>query len=219
MNDDDFLVALQAAFDANDPSDGIDRADGYGRDHRIESVRVVESDDGFDDLEVRVRTDRRVVTARVLFDSPWRAASGLDEVGAYAAYVAARWSTAADVGQPAGSAVNVGQPEGLEQTLKRGYTDVSHPAPEIATAVDAVGEPFSVHATEQEWHDFLASHGPAASATLDTLITGRWDDESHIVYFRGAFHLSIRAELPPVRSMLLRGTRVASAEADLAPER
>ncbi|AXT85498.1 hypothetical protein C6I20_10050 [Aeromicrobium sp. A1-2] len=203
MKDSEFVRALQAVFDANDPSDGIDRGDGYGRDHRIESVRIVESEDGFDDLEVTVRANRKAITARLLFDSAWRTASGLDQVNAYAAYVAAMWSSAVS-GRGSAGPLSGHAAEDVEVTLKRGCTDVSRTAPDVVSAVDRDGESFFVHVSAQQWQDFVVSQGDDAMFALNTMIDSRWDDENHLVFFRGALHQSIRAELPPVRSMLLR---------------
>ena len=206
MKDQEFIDALQAVFDANDPFDGIDRHDGYGRDYRIESIRVVPSPDGFDDLEVTVRIGAETVTSRLLFDHAWREASGLDDVLAYATYVVRRWNFPrfdhAVLDQPSGP----GRDDSwklLEQALGRRAEHLNQPAPGVLEVVESNGDVVTIHVTPQEWASFAAGREQKALDVLDELIGSRWDDEDHIVYFRGALHHSVRAQLPPVRRKLL----------------
>jgi len=207
MNDDDFVAALRAFFDADDPYDGIDRSDGYNDDYRFGPIAVVRGDDGFDDLQVLVEDDGTIRVARLLFDRAWRETSGLDEVGAYAAYVVARWRSSvlddrvgAGPGSPGSRSGGVG---GLEARLLDTYGNVNEIASGVVEVIDESGDLFFVHVTEQQWRGLDHAAGSTAFDDLEQLIDSRWDDEDHIVFFRGSFHRSVRAELPPVRSRLL----------------
>lgn len=239
MTDAELVEALQAIFDSDETPDGIDRSDGYGEDYRIESVRIMPGGDGFDDLEVTVRRRRGIVrrkrVARLVVDRAWREASDLNDPMSYAAYVVQRWRSsevpaasratrrrrpAADASVPAADICW----RVLLQNLGAAY-DVDER--EGALEVSDGGGTVVVHVTPEEWRSFVVecetvSHadtiedaaGPdrapgEAFTRLEALIGSRWDDEQHIVLFRGRLHLSIRAELPPVRSMLLREPEAA----------
>lgn len=206
MNDTEFVLALQQLFDANDPSDGIDRSDGFGEDYSIRSLRVVGSDDGFDDLEVTLSVGPRTVVSRLLFDRDWREASGLDDVGAYAVFVAKRWryseiTSAPDV-EPAGdSEADLWQ--FLLSSLAATAASVAAARLGIIEIVDDEGDLVTIHVTPQQWSRYAAGRDEAAFDELDELIGRRWDDEEHIVFFRGGFHHSVREQVPPVRSKML----------------
>lgn len=98
MSDDAFVEALQAIFDADDPSDGIDRGSGFGSTLRVTSLARVDDGD-FPELEVtyeldlprrpRFRHVPRRATTRVLFGQEWLTASGYTSAAAYAPEVAA----------------------------------------------------------------------------------------------------------------------------------
>jgi hypothetical protein len=205
VNDADLVRAVQAIFDADDPADGLDRSDGLGEDHCIECLCVVAGEDGFDDLEVTVAVDGRRVVSRLLFDRAWRAESGLDDPPAYAAFVVARWRSARvdgarSTGAPAPDPVTYAE---LEHALRRRHAGATRTRFGVLEGVGEDGEPFFVHVTPREWRQFAADR-PDPVGDLEERIDARWDDEAHIVFFRGDVHRSIRAELPPVRSMLLR---------------
>ncbi|MCD9198570.1 hypothetical protein [Aeromicrobium wangtongii] len=219
MTDGELIEALQAIFAGDGPADAIDRSDGYGERYRIEAVRLVPSDDGFDDLEVTVRFlcrpvwRRRTVVARLLFDRAWREASDLLDPASCAAYVLARWR------------FSQVRPESLRARRRRRSAEAAVPGigvcwqqllgglrrPGVEVTEDdglirltgAGDDTVQVHVTPQQWRAHLAD-APDALSQLHEQIGSRWDDEHHIVFFRGRFHQSIRAELPPVRSMLLR---------------
>ncbi len=85
IEDEAYLRRLREVFAANDPSDGIDRQDGFGRDVWVESLRP--ADDGpYEELEVTYRmavpdrTEFRDVprrsSTRLPFGRDWREASG-----------------------------------------------------------------------------------------------------------------------------------------------
>ncbi|MCW2770052.1 MAG: hypothetical protein JWR27_1485 [Aeromicrobium sp.] len=193
MNDADLARTVQAIFDADDPADGLDRSDGLGEDHHVESLRIVPGDDGFDDLEVTIVGGGRVVR-RLLFDRTWRAESGLVDPHACAAYVVAKWRS---------SRLDRVRPTYAELELRRRHAGAGRTRTGVLEAVGEDGKPFFVHVTPQEWRQFAAGR-PDPVADLEKWIGARWDDEAHIVFFRGSFHCSVRAELPPVRSRLLR---------------
>lgn len=208
MND-DFVEALQAVFDANDPADGIDRQDGYGSDYRIVSLRVVESDDGFDDLEVTMEASSAVrpirpigrprqFVSRVLFDRDWRNASGLDDLHRCAAYVVTQSAVSrfdeqdeAVTGPAPDIAAVLGSFGAMTQSAQDTYEVAS---PHHTTLL--------VHVAPDEWAEFWRHE--YADVHLAETVDSRLDDENHIVFFRGRFHPSIRRELPPVRSPILR---------------
>jgi hypothetical protein len=226
-SDRELLEALQRLFDAEDPSDGIDRHDGYGRDYRITGLRLVPSDDGFDDLEVTVRYGGQVLTARVLFDRAWREASGLVDATSCAAYVVGTWQVArsGEARPPAphrqAASDTAGLWRTLQQALVRDYVNVHQVSHGRVELVDEDGEVVTIHLTPQQWRDVVEECEAAAESDsgldarrsgdglaialgeLDEQIGSRWDDEEHIVFFRGAFHSSVRAELPPLRSRLM----------------
>jgi hypothetical protein len=225
--DRELLAALQQRFDADDPSDGIDRHDGYGRDYGITGLRVVPSDDGFDDLEVTVRHGGEVVRARVLFDRAWREASGLLDAASCAAYVVGTWQGARGGGarppaphrQAASDTMDLWRT--LQQSLVRDYVNVHQVSHGQVELVDEDGEVVTIHLSPQQWRDFVDDCEAAAGSDsgddawgsgdglsialgeLDDLISSRWDDEEHIVFFRGRPFRSVRSELPPLRSRLL----------------
>lgn len=234
MTDAELVEALQAIFDSAEAPDGIDRSDGYGEDYRIESVRIMPGGDGFDDLEVTVRRRRgflrRKRVARLVVDRAWREASDLGDPMSYAAYVVHRWRSSqvtpdSLVMRRLRSAAEEFVPEpdicwrAMLHNLGASY-EVDERADGIAVSDE--GGTVLVHLTPEQWRSLVvewevasradggedsrsSGHGPAEAYTrLDALIGSRWDDERHIVLFRGRLHLSIRAELPPVRSMLLR---------------
>lgn len=205
MNDDELVAGLQRLFDADDPSDGIDRSDGYGEDYRFTALQVVTAPDGFDDLDVTVEVGQRTVTARLLFDREWRQESGLDEVGAYAAYVVAKWRQLLVDADDHPSILRQGGPDAAWDELSAWLARRWGPVTEIDDGLRLVddGEEVTVHVTREQWATFAATR-PDPHGELDEMIGSRWDDEHHVVHFRGGFHRSIRAELPPVRSMLLR---------------
>ncbi len=201
MNDDALVRALQELFDADDPSDGLDRSDGLGEDYQIASLRRVPSDDGFDDVEITVVVGTQSVVSRLLFDRAWREASGLDDVGSYAAFILARWRAALvdDDARPAPSVEVVD----LEEALRRPSRSVTRTSTGVLEVVDDGGDRVSVHVTPQQWRDVVRRHGDGVVDTLHEMIDSRWDDENHIVHFRGGLHRSVRPELPPVRSTLV----------------
>ncbi|MFC5678205.1 hypothetical protein [Aeromicrobium endophyticum] len=231
MTDDErvaeLLSALQRLFDADDPSDGIDRHDGYGRDYRVVGLRVVPSDDGFDDLEVSVLYGGQAVTARLLFDRAWREASGLVDASSCAAYIVGTWQGArsGEARPPAphrqAASDTTGLWRTLQQSLVRDYVNVNQVSHGRVEVVDEDGEIVTIHLTPQQWRDFVdqceafaerdsgedawgAGDGLAiALGELDELISSRWDDEEHIMFFRGRPFQSVRPELPPLRSRLL----------------
>ena len=203
MTDDELLAELQTILDADL------EADDEGRDRRVTSMGVVQADDGFDDLEVTLVVDGRTVVSRLLFDRDWREESGLSDPSAYAAFVGARWQTGvvtpADDAQRAAGSSGASQDE-LWQALERalwveaaGVNRVGHGAWEV---VAKDGDPFTVHVTPAQWRRVASGRDQEALDQLDHVIVSRWDDEEHIVLFRGAFHSSVRAELPPLRSRL-----------------
>lgn len=205
MTDDEFVAALRDVFDATEPPPGVDRHDGHGRDYRITGLAVVPSDDGFDDLEVSVQVGSQTVVSRLLFDRSWREDSGLDDVDAYAVFVARRWQfsqvQAASGAEPAGDG-ELQLWELLRTELARnaaGLHSVRHGVEEV---VDEDGDVVTIHVTPQQWRRYAAGRSELALEELDERIGSRWDDEDHIVFFRGSFHCSVRAELPPVRSRL-----------------
>lgn len=198
------VAALAGIFAADDPADGLDRSDGLGEDYVVRSVEQVPSPDGFDDLVVTIAVGDETVLARLLFDREWRRDSGLDDPLAYAAYLVARWRTAlvpADV-DDAPPAVLLDH-EDLESRLAVGNAGVTAVRRGVLEVVDDEGEVFTVHAPPQEWRTYAAGRSDPWG-DLEELIGSRWDDETHIVFFRGDFHRSVRPDLPPVRSMLLR---------------
>lgn len=210
MNDTDFVAALQQVFDANDPSDGIDRSDGFGTDHRVTALRVVASDDGFDDLEVTLRIGRRTARSRLLFDRSWREASGLDDVSAYAVFVAERWRHGLIAGPvpAAADAEPIGDTEAdlwqlLLASLAATAASVAASRLGMIEVVDDEGDVVTIHVTPQQWCRVAAGRREAALEQLHQLIGARWDDEDQVVVFRGAFHHSVREQVPPVRSKML----------------
>lgn len=233
MSDDELLAALQEIFAAEVPPEEIDRSSGYGDDYRIESLRVMPSDDGFDDLEVTVHfrrtllSHRRDVVSRLLFDRAWREASGLNDPIAYAAHVVGRWHLSIVAAETAGgrhrAAAEKSVPDAdvswraLLERLgdlydgvrdERGVievTDTDEGVCHVHVTPDqwrSVVVDFEIHARLDSGEDAATSgDGPIeAMGMLEELIDSRWDDEQHIVFFRGGLHQSIRAELPPVRS-------------------
>jgi hypothetical protein len=205
VTDDELVDALRAIFDAEV---GVADGDDEGRDRRIVGLRVVPGDDGFDDLELTLEVDGETVVSRVLVDRAWRAESGLTDPDAYAMFVRARWRAGIVASDDADHAIGrrgPGQDElwrGLERALRvdaAGVTRVGHGAWEV---VESDGDPFTVHVTPQQWRGFAAGREQAALDALDDVISSRWDDEEHIVFFRGSFHPSVRVELPPLRSRL-----------------
>ena len=224
--DRELLEALQELFDADDPADGIDRHDGYGRDYRVTGVRLVPSDDGFDDLEVTVAHGSEVVVSRVLFDRAWREASGLVDVRSCAAYVVDTWQHCPGGQARTGSAPRqaaadtVGLWRGLQEALVRDHASVNQVGHGRTELVEEDGEIVTIHLTAQQWRAFVDDCEAAAESDsgedawragdglsialgeLDELIGSRWDDEEHIVFFRGRLWQSVRPELPPVRSRL-----------------
>ncbi|MET0467443.1 MAG: hypothetical protein ABWZ87_01750 [Aeromicrobium sp.] len=237
MTDDELVAALQAIFDAAVPPDGIDRSNGYGDDYRIESLRIVASDDGFDDLEVTVHfrrkllSHRRNAVARLLFDRAWREASGLTDPLSCAAHVVDRLPLSIMDSHASGDSKHRAAAESsvpdvdaswqaLLGALREQESEVGEADDHISVS-DAGDEPVLVHVTPEQWRAYVvdcevaaredsgedalqAGDGPAeAYFQLDELIGSRWDDEQHIVFFRGRLHQSIRAELPPVRSTIM----------------
>jgi hypothetical protein len=244
MSDAELVSALQDIFDAETPPDGIDRSDGFGEDYRIESLRIVPSDDGFDDLEVTVRFPRRVlphrrtVVARLLFDREWREASDLDDAVSCAAYVMARWQSSVIAARSSTSARNRAAAEAwvpdageswqtLLTPLRAERGDVTEQDGGIVVPDDDGGT-VTVHVTPEQWRSYVVESeayargdsgedslrpgdGPTeAYSQLAELIDSRWDDEHHVVFFRGGLHQSIRPGLPPVRSMMLRDPALSS---------
>ncbi|NRQ50157.1 hypothetical protein [Aeromicrobium stalagmiti] len=209
MTDEELLAGLRRLFETRDPSDGLDRSDGYGSDYVVDRLELVTGDDGFDTLEVVVAIGPDRAVSRLLFDRSWRRDSGLDDVMAYAAYVIAKWaeSRVDEVRTTVGSGSTAEGNDDLEAVLRRTYANVNVTGHGSYEVVDEDGEVFVVHVTPPEWRRFVAGR-PDPLAELEERIATRWDDESHIVYFRDGLHRSIRAELPPVRSMLLRDASV-----------
>lgn len=201
MSDDELLAALREIFAAEIPD--VDRSDGYGDDHTFTGFQVARGADGFDDLVVTVDRGGETVTSRLLFDREWREASGLDDAHAYARFVVARWADGVVVDAP--DVVETAAPgaEHLEDALRRAYGNVNRVRHGVVEVVEEDGEIFLLHATPQEWRRLVAVR-PDALSLLDATIGSRWDDEEHVVIFRDGLHASVRAELPPVRSMLLR---------------
>ena len=205
MTDDEMLAELQTILAADA------EADDEGRERRVTSMGIVPGEDGFDDLEVTLVVDGRTVVSRLLFDRAWREESGLTDPTAYAAFVEARWqagvTSSADEQDGAGPAALGGQSQDeLWQARERalrvdaaGVNRVGHGAWEV---VAKDGEPFTVHVTPPQWRRMASGREDDALDRLDEVIGSRWDDEEHIVFFRGAFHPSVRAELPPLRSRL-----------------
>ena len=207
MTDDELVDALGAIFATDAVAGGLDRSDGYGDEYRIGSLQVVPGGDGFDDLLVTVDVGGRTVTARLLFDRGWREASGLDDAAAYATFVLARWRSSlvddsTDVEPSVPLPGHAPVPE-IESALRRTYGNANLVRRGVVEVVEEDGEIFLLHATPQDWRRFV-SERPDAMTALEEVVGARWDDEDHIVFFRGAFHSSIRPETPPVRSMLLR---------------
>lgn len=209
MTDAEFVAALQRIFDANDPSDGIDRSSGFGTDYRVTALRVVGSDDGFDDLEITMRIGPQTVMSRLLFDRAWRETSGLDDVGAYAIFVAERWrfsevAITADTAdaEPADTA-DAELWQFLLASLAASAASVAASRLGLIEIVDDEGDRVTMHVTPAQWRRFAAGRHEAAFEQLDELIGSRWDDEEHIVFFRGGFHHSVREQVPPVRSKML----------------
>ena len=205
MTDDEMLAELQAILDADAAPDD------EGRDRRVTSMGVVPGEDGYDDLEVTFLVDGTTVVSRLLFDRAWREESGLTDPGAYAEFVDARWQAGVasphDLTDDAGPATHGGQGQDeLWQALERalwveaaGVNRVGHGTWEV---VARDGEPFTVHVTPPQWRRMASGREDDALDQLDRVIASRWDDEEHVVAFRGAFHPSVRAELPPLRSRL-----------------
>lgn len=203
-DDHELVRAVAAIFAADDPADGLDRSDGFGEDYVVTSLELVPGEDGFDDVAVTVAVGCQTVVARLLFDRAWRQESGLDDPTAYAAYVVARWRTAlVDDDAPRADAPVLVDHDELEALLAASNAGVTRTRRGQLEVVDDEGEVFTLHATARQWRAFAAGRlDPVGD--LEELIGSRWDDETHIVFFRGTFHRSIRPELPPVRSMLLR---------------
>ena len=205
MTDDEMLAELRTIFDAEA------EADDEGRHRRVTSMDVVRGDDGFDDLEVTLVVDGTTVVSRLLFDRAWREESGLTDPRAYATFVDARWQagvvpavTEHDVARPAGRRASRQDDlwQALERALQVDAAGVNRVGPAAWEVVDRDGDPFTVHVTQQQWRGAAAGREQEALDQLDDVIGSRWDDEEHIVFFRGAFHPSVRAELPPLRSRL-----------------
>ncbi|MET0930179.1 MAG: hypothetical protein ABWX74_11705 [Aeromicrobium sp.] len=246
MTDDGLVAAVQAIFDAEVPPDGIDRGGGHGDDHRIESLRIVPADDGFDDLEVTVHFRRRLLShrrnavSRLLFDRTWRETSDLVDPIACAAYVVAGWQSAivdpdAHARDRHRAAAEASVPD-ADTTWQALFAALRASGAEVIESGDAIevsdggDEPVTVHVTPDQWRAFVvecevdarrdsgedaaeSGDGPAeAYFRLDELIGSRWDDERHIVSFRGGLSQSTRAELPPVRSTMLRDTELPDDE-------
>ncbi len=208
MTDDELVDALSAIFATDAVAGDLDRSDGYGDEYRVESLQVVPGGDGFDDLLVTVDDGGRTVTARLLFDRAWREASGLDDAAAYATFVLARWRSSlvddsADAEQPVPPAPAAAPDLPVEEVLRRSFGNANVVRRGVVEVVEEDGEIFLLHATPQDWRRFTSGR-PDAMGQLEEVVGARWDDEDHLVFFRGAFHSSIRPELPPVRSMLLR---------------
>ncbi|KQX76289.1 hypothetical protein [Aeromicrobium sp. Root472D3] len=201
MTDDELVEALRAIFAADAVADGLDRSDGYGDEYRITALRVVRGDDGFDDLLLTVEDGHDTVTSRLLFDRAWRVASGLDDAGSYATFALARWrsSIVHETVEP-GPRPPVDVPE-VEEALRRSYGNANLVRHGVVEVVEDDGEIFLLHATPQQWRRFVSGR-PDAMGALEEVVGARWDDEDHVVLFRGAFHSSIRPELPPLRSRL-----------------
>jgi predicted RNase H-like HicB family nuclease len=226
LGDDELLAAMQAIFDSPQPPGGI--GDGY----RIEALRIVPSDDGFDDLEITVRVHRKVlpdrhVVSRLLFDRDWRIASGLDDPVSCAVHVVGRWQHSIVDPETSGGGRHRAAAEtwvsdadasrqALLERLAAVYDDVrEHDG--VIEVTDTDEGVCHVHVTADQWRSVVvdseirarfdsgedaatSGDGPSeAMGMLEELIDSRWDDEQHIVFFRGRLHQSIRAELPPVR--------------------
>ncbi|CAN5244980.1 hypothetical protein BH09ACT10_BH09ACT10_20250 [soil metagenome] len=237
MTDEEFVAGLQAIFDANDLSDGVDRHHGFGTDVWVTGMRPVDDGD-FPELEVtyqlqlpkkrRFKNAPRTGTTRVLFGQEWRAASGLDTPASYIQDVARAVEAAATRQvqafrdskrlrreRPGVMAESTGSADALWNDLLSALRQHHVSAEEVSTGVIEVvesheAETFWLHVSRGEWQSYIARVGTGnllyggLDANVDEEIASRWDDEHHIVFFRGTFHKSIRAELPPVSSVLLR---------------
>lgn len=184
MNIRDFVAGLQAIFDANDPSDGIDRQSGFGSDVRITGLKVVGGDES-GELSVtfelnlpnygRFKKVPRSSTTRVPFGTQWLAASGITTPGDYAAEIAR------EVESAAGSlvALAVGRPRRhanpatadrdtasaeklwaqLVDDLGRHNVSAQESAPGIIEIVeelaDGVADPVKVHVTPEQWRAYV----------------------------------------------------------------
>lgn len=97
MNIHDFVVGLQTIFDANDPSDGIDRHDGFGKQVRVTGLKIVGGDER-GELQVsfefnlpgywKFKRVPRAGTTRVSFGTQWLAASGITTPAEYVSDIA-----------------------------------------------------------------------------------------------------------------------------------
>lgn len=201
MSDDELLVALREIFASRTPD--VDRSDGYGDEYTFTGFEIATGADGFDDLVVTVDRGGRTVTSRLLVDREWREASGLDDARTYATFVMARWADGVVDDQPEAAPGPAPDAEPLEDALRRAYGNVNRVGHGVVEVVEEDGEIFLLHATPREWRSFVATQ-PDALSLLDATAGSRWDDEHHVVIFRGGLHASVRAELPPVRSLLLR---------------
>ena len=240
------LLEILTVEDGDESTDGIDRHDGFGRHYGVNSLRVVPSEDGFDDLEaacwlrplwwLRWRHRRRTYLARVLFDHQWRIDSGLQDPTTFAPRVAdAAYFSAIDHDvDPPGERDRVRREIGTVEDLwgrlvahlepHGGATDSGTGRLLVVDRED--GETVEVHIMPGEWHEHVVSHElscradsgvdawergdglDAALMFLDETIGGRWDDETHVVFFRGSFERSVRARLPPVGGSIFEGEQV-----------
>lgn len=203
MTDDELLAALREIFASETPD--VDRSDGYGDEYTFTGFEIAPGADGFDDLVVTVDRGGQTLTSRLLVDREWREASGLDDARSYATFVTARWAEGVvdDTPETVGRTDPDPDPEQLEDALRRAYGNANRVRHGVVEVVEEDGEIFLLHATPGEWRRFVATR-PDALSRLDATIGSRWDDEQHVVIFRGDLHASVRAQLPPLRSLLLR---------------
>lgn len=185
MNIREFVAGLQAIFDANDPSDGIDRQSGFGSDVRITGLKVIGGDER-GDLEVtfeltlspywKFKKIPRFGTIRVPFGTQWLAASGVTTPAEYAPDIArevefachslieqATDSRSRRRADPAAADRDTAPADELwaQLLVDLGHDHVSARESEagvievIEDGGDGPGEPVWIHLTPEQWRSYV----------------------------------------------------------------
>jgi hypothetical protein len=206
--------------------DGIDRYDGFGRDVRVTSGRVVRGELG-PQVEVGFVLDRpddtvwrgldREGTVTVPLDAEWRRLSGYDDPASYAPAVARSVERAARAltqqhrsrAKPR-SATDLPDRGAQWQLLLDGLGFKQRPGAvrevgpgRIELSLDRGGdEPwvYTVLVTPEQWERVLLRHGIDLGPDdyFNELITGPPGREPFIVFWEDDLVFSAREELPPV---------------------
>lgn len=217
-----------AGIDSGGPyglaEDGIDRYDGFGRDVWVDSLKVVDGQQGAElmvefGLALPSEPDFLDVppsgTVRLPFDAQWRELSGYLEPAAYAPAVAREVEVAAyrhverhrvhPVGPPGsdqGPAVVVSR-EAQWQIL---LDALRHQGPvrEVAPGrleLDHSGVVVAVAISADQWERVLTDHARGdVDLYVAELLGPREEDETFVVFYNGDLARSTREQLPPVRS-------------------